>query len=759
MKGPTGSSSGDSRPPANSASEADHEHLSPRNQRMHYSSRPPPHGHRQRHSSNSITLEQAVLDGEDAAERGLLLSVEGRRARARTASGGGGSGSGGGNDPTSWHAAAVEGERPPLASVPSNLPGINVEEISYDGSAATNGANNANSRASGDSSVQSGSRRPNFAEIARKARKMHHRSHHHNRAASGVVVGSDGQHQDGSVISSLGFSLPPGGDAAHHRSVSSAPSQRPSNHRRSVSKAKILLEAIQEDATARISGDGGVMGIIGGSDNKTKHSNSGGNNNNNIFEDVGVPAQSDIGESALAMEDTNTDRMITGAMQVERLFANDEQQDLYVLDAQAAPISSMELPSFHEAEPFGLEIDIDVPEDQLPLMARDQNGDDYGGTAVGAAVSSPNQVRYISVEAHEKLKNRRYRNKSVMQRLKHWVAFYCLRPQAVLLSLWQLVVECYSAKFGLALAALAWVFFYYLGNPEPDFLPGQASIAWWLNFAARQCVTLDFARLIQWIVIDGLILTSRRAVSLIGPLSSLVAINSKGWPFICMAWATIDLFALHGTHEFQQHWLHFTGIKFYMYSNSGLYVLGSAVYLRFLFAVIVAGMATAAKRTVVALYFGRRTFADFKPRLEKLLREIIVLSEIAELAEEAAYLEETSDVNFKKGKAEREVSWLKRQGYTDVGNVDDADDDDDEEEEEEGEDEDADNARVAGDEMEPERLDRNAAGNLKKSTSNGNLVALYLLDYWEEPINKLDKVRPHYISSLVFITNLSFLLI
>jgi hypothetical protein len=50
---------------------------------------------------------------------------------------------------------------------------------------------------------------------------------------------------------------------------------------------------------------------------------------------------------------------------------------------------------------------------------------------------------------------------------------------------------------------------------------------------------------------------------------------------------------------------------------------------------IVVGVALGIKRTVVALYFGRRTIAIFKPKLEKLLEDIVLVAEVAELAEEA----------------------------------------------------------------------------------------------------------------------------
>ena len=71
-----------------------------------------------------------------------------------------------------------------------------------------------------------------------------------------------------------------------------------------------------------------------------------------------------------------------------------------------------------------------------------------------------------------------------------------------------------------------------------------------------------------------------------------------------------------------------------MEANSGNYVLTSDIYFRLLLSMIAAGVAKACKRTGVALYFGRRTFAEFKPRMERILKDIVLLSEVAALAEE-----------------------------------------------------------------------------------------------------------------------------
>jgi hypothetical protein len=69
---------------------------------------------------------------------------------------------------------------------------------------------------------------------------------------------------------------------------------------------------------------------------------------------------------------------------------------------------------------------------------------------------------------------------------------------------------------------------------------------------------------------------------------------------------------LHGNNTFQQHWLYFTGIRIYSLANSGSYILASNGYLRILLGMILAGVATTTKRTLLTLYFGKRSFGEKK---------------------------------------------------------------------------------------------------------------------------------------------------
>eukprot|EP00978_Attheya_sp_CCMP212_P004542 scaffold9911_cov48-Attheya_sp.AAC.1 len=86
--------------------------------------------------------------------------------------------------------------------------------------------------------------------------------------------------------------------------------------------------------------------------------------------------------------------------------------------------------------------------------------------------------------------------------------------------------------FGLPCIVGAFVCFYQLGRPHPDFLPHNTSISWWLLFLARQSVTLELAVLTQFIIMDALALRTKWAAKFWSPFVTLCVIQAKGWPFV-----------------------------------------------------------------------------------------------------------------------------------------------------------------------------------------------------------------------------------
>ena len=122
------------------------------------------------------------------------------------------------------------------------------------------------------------------------------------------------------------------------------------------------------------------------------------------------------------------------------------------------------------------------------------------------------------------------------------------------------------------------------------------------------------------------------SVYLIGPLATLYTINAKGWPLIFTLWGTLNFILIKG-HELTlvSHWLSFTDIEMFTEQNPSGGVVESVKYHEILVSMLIAGIATSVKRTVLALYLGKRIYFHYKPRLEKLMEMMILLTEVADL--------------------------------------------------------------------------------------------------------------------------------
>jgi hypothetical protein len=71
---------------------------------------------------------------------------------------------------------------------------------------------------------------------------------------------------------------------------------------------------------------------------------------------------------------------------------------------------------------------------------------------------------------------RKRRNELRMKRLAN-----CLNPINVIKRIFHILFHS-TLVLSIPFFGIAWILFYYIGNPQLDFLPGQATISWWLNF-------------------------------------------------------------------------------------------------------------------------------------------------------------------------------------------------------------------------------------------------------------------------------------
>jgi hypothetical protein len=303
---------------------------------------------------------------------------------------------------------------------------------------------------------------------------------------------------------------------------------------------------------------------------------------------------------------------------------------------------------------------------------------------------------------------------------------------------------------------IAWILFYFVGNPKLDFMPGTATISWWLNFFGRQLLVFEIASFTEFFLIDIMVMSSKAVVQMLGPWVTIFCLQSKGWPFLVTFWGLYDMILLHGDNDFQRHWLYWTGIQIYSQANSGSYILSSSAYLRVLMGMELAGVAATLKRTLLTLYFGKRNFDIYKPKLEDILQDIIVITEIAELGAEADTLPDEGELLLDtKELVEDNIEGRSRVGIVRWSSVkftdtDRADSDD-------GVMLELDRTMYAspvGDETkktaaEGPHVRSQTPSTVYKSGSSGLIKIKNLLDRWDEPVNKLDKTTESSVNDLL----------
>jgi hypothetical protein len=420
-----------------------------------------------------------------------------------------------------------------------------------------------------------------------------------------------------------------------------------------------------------------------------------------------------------------------------------------------------------------------VSDEMLPLTSADVNN---GGSAYGS----------ISGSGSRKKKKKKVRMAQLSQ-------FWCLprsrfglaeiiHPKACMRGIDRFLRASsftYVAVPSLLMAALV---YYHLGNPSLNFLPGDATVSWWLIFIARQALTLELAIAVEYFAVEGLALRTKWMVYMCGPLVTLWFINAKGWPLVAILWSLNDLVLLHGNSPFQQNWFFFLDIGVFSEVNKGGDFLYSEFYLRFLMSMLLGGTCHAIKRTHVAMTFGKRTLQTYKASMETILADIVLISEVAELARELEYesanspgvkpsfrkssaqnkWKDTLDVNYQVGidtKDTKEILGDDRKSIEDAessqssldidyeSDLDDDESDSDGEEEEDDDDEEDDigDEQGSGDGLSNSVTFNETIGQVNFEPAGSAMDASVFssgrttgelkrkLDRWQEPKNKLDK--------------------
>lgn len=155
-------------------------------------------------------------------------------------------------------------------------------------------------------------------------------------------------------------------------------------------------------------------------------------------------------------------------------------------------------------------------------------------------------------------------------------------------AVWYLVLPCIFA------ASLCFYVF--------ETLPTGRS--WWVIIqGCREIVTFFVARYSENIVIDFLTFRTRTFLKFFGSALSLAVVQSKGWPYLLVAWGLVDLILLLMFNEGKPN------------GN----VTEPSFYRRCIYICVGLGIATTVKRTLLGMFVGKRLVGELKTTRIKLI--------------------------------------------------------------------------------------------------------------------------------------------
>lgn len=193
-----------------------------------------------------------------------------------------------------------------------------------------------------------------------------------------------------------------------------------------------------------------------------------------------------------------------------------------------------------------------------------------------------------------------------------WKTFF--RPRREHMMSYMKRIICWVMVPFIGIAA---ILFYFADNTPTgkaiDGEPGdRASASWWLLFVVRQVVTATLALGLQVFVIDFLCIGTKGMLRLLGPLLTLLVVQSKGWPFVVFCWSVLDFGLLYGDNDFVKHWGYWQDlVGLFNEENPSGGVVGSDWNKRVLLIGATVSVFVALKRFLVGLLLGRQTFRKF----------------------------------------------------------------------------------------------------------------------------------------------------
>jgi hypothetical protein len=246
--------------------------------------------------------------------------------------------------------------------------------------------------------------------------------------------------------------------------------------------------------------------------------------------------------------------------------------------------------------------------------------------------SNSNKSSNQGKNARKKPKKKRGKRASTIDTFKEdwdvWSEFFRPRRKRILL-----YIKCILFYFLLPALGSAAILFYLRGNPTKN--NESPSSSYILLFCCRQIITFSMALAMQAFMIDFICLGTKLMLRLVGPVVTLLIVQSKGWPHIFFWWALFDFSMVSGAGPFAQHWAYYQKlIPLLNEENTSGNLVSSELYFRILTIVLSVSLVVAVKRFAIGLYLGRQTFTHYGLSLAEVMNKMLLVSKVASLAKE-----------------------------------------------------------------------------------------------------------------------------
>ena len=223
-----------------------------------------------------------------------------------------------------------------------------------------------------------------------------------------------------------------------------------------------------------------------------------------------------------------------------------------------------------------------------------------------------------------------------------WTDFFRPRREQLVIYLKTLILY-----FVIPLVGIAAILYYFAENPPTGHRDEEtsatdterASASYILLFCCRQLVTFSLAFATQVFIIDFIALNTRIMLNLVGPVLTLLVVQSKGWPFMLLWWSIYDFALLAGDYPFTHHWVYFQStIGLFSEDNPSGQLVDNEWYWRALTIATSISLVVSVKRFLVGLYLGRATFAHYGKPLAKVMSKMLLVGEVASFAKDVERL-------------------------------------------------------------------------------------------------------------------------